>query len=155
MTYTQSPSMTKEETESLLKEAKIARFCSLNEDGTIHAVPVWYKYENGQIAIFTPDASRKARNVRRNHNVTVLVDISEGGMWPRCAIVYGKAEMDYDNVFPSLVSALERYRPKDKTEAYARGLFKLAKWVKIIVKPERIASFDYSKDEAYRTATEE
>jgi hypothetical protein len=28
--------MTKEETESLLREAKIARFCTLNKDGTIH-----------------------------------------------------------------------------------------------------------------------
>jgi len=147
--------MTTEETESLLKEAKIARFCSLNKDGTIHAVPVWYKYENGQIITATPIASRKARNVKRNKNVTVLIDISEGGVRPRCVILYGKAEMDYDNMFPAVVSALERYMPKDKTEGYARGLFKLTKWVKITVKPERMASFDYNKDQAYQNAVGE
>ena len=32
--------LAKEEIESFLKEAKIARFCSLNNDGTIHAAPV-------------------------------------------------------------------------------------------------------------------
>jgi nitroimidazol reductase NimA-like FMN-containing flavoprotein (pyridoxamine 5'-phosphate oxidase superfamily) len=144
--------MTSEETESLIREAKIARFCSLNKDGTIHAVPVWYKYENGQLIMATPDTSRKARNVRRNKNVTVLVDISEGGVPPRCVIIYGKAEMDYDNVFPDMASALERYMPRDKTEGYARGLFKLTKWVKMTVKPERMASFDYNKDKAYQTA---
>lgn len=108
--------MTSEETESLIREAKIARFCSLNKDGTIHVVPVWYMYENGQIVTATPISSRKARNVKRNKKVTVLIDISEGGVMPRCVIVYGKAEMDYDNVFPALASALERYMPKDKTE---------------------------------------
>lgn len=51
--------MTNEQIESLLKTAQIARFCSLNEDGTIHAAPIWYKYENGEIIIVTPEASRK------------------------------------------------------------------------------------------------
>lgn len=50
-----------------------------------------------------------------------------------------------------MVSALERYTAKEKTDAYAKGLFKLTKWVKITVKPERFASFDYNKDEAYRS----
>ena len=43
---------------------------------------------------------------------------------------------------------------RDKAEALARGLLKMSKGVGISVKPERIASFDYSKDEAYRTAVQ-
>ena len=86
LTYTQSPPMSVQEAESFLREAKIARFCSLNKDGTIHAAPVWYKYENGEIIVATPPASRKARNVRRNENVAILIDICEGGdgMAERC-----------------------------------------------------------------------
>jgi nitroimidazol reductase NimA-like FMN-containing flavoprotein (pyridoxamine 5'-phosphate oxidase superfamily) len=148
--------MTTQEVESLLREAKIARFCSLNKDGTIHATPVWYKYENGEIIVATPPASRKARNVRRNKNVTMLVDISEGGAWPKGVIVYGKAELTAEPMqIPEAASLLGKYREGDKAEAYARGLFKLTKWVKITVKPEHFASFDYNKDEAYQTATEE
>jgi len=155
MAYTQPPPMTMQEAESFLREAKVARFCSLNKDGTIHAAPVWYKYENGEIIVATPPASRKARNVRRNKNVTVLVDISEGGVWPKGVIVYGKAELTPDTMqIPEAVSLLEKYRSDDKAEAYARGLFKLTKWVKITVKSERMASFDYSKDEAYQSAVE-
>ena len=75
MSYTQSPHLTSDEIESFLQEARIARFCSHNRDGTIHAAPVWYKYENGKMVIGTPHRSRKARNVRRNGNVTVLVDV--------------------------------------------------------------------------------
>ena len=157
MTYTQPPSMSREDAESLLREAKIARFCSLNQDGTIHAAPVWYKYENGQIIVATPVASRKARNVRRNNNVTILIDISEGGVQPRCALIYGKAEVELwtEDRFREGVSLLERYMPKERAEPYARGLFKLTKWEIMRITPERIASFDYGKDEAYRNATRE
>ncbi|MFC1923630.1 pyridoxamine 5'-phosphate oxidase family protein, partial [Chloroflexota bacterium] len=62
MKWTQPPHLTDEELEALLKEAYLARFC-LNPDGTIHAVPVCYKYENRCILINTPKASRKVRNV--------------------------------------------------------------------------------------------
>jgi len=58
--------MTKEETESFLKEAQIARFCSVNKDGSIHAAPIWYEYESGQIIVMTPEASSNVRNVKRN-----------------------------------------------------------------------------------------
>jgi nitroimidazol reductase NimA-like FMN-containing flavoprotein (pyridoxamine 5'-phosphate oxidase superfamily) len=147
--------MTPEETESLLREAKIARFCTLNKDGTIHAAPVWYKYENGQVILATPVGSRKARNIKRNRNVTILINISEGGVQPRCGLIYGKAEMQPWNEerFSESVSLLKRYMPRENAEPYARGLFKLTKWNIVTVTPERIASFDYKKDEAYRNAT--
>ena len=155
MTYTQPPRMTREEIDSLIRDAKIARFCSHNQDGTIHATPVWYKYENGQIIVGTPVASRKARNVRRDGNVTVLIEVSEKGVWPRCVIVYGKAEISEPIETVDAVSLFERYMPKEKAEDYWRGLSKLTKWVKITVRPERMASFDYNKDKAYQSAVGE
>jgi len=148
LAYTQAPPMTEEETESLLKEAQIARFCSLNEDGTIHAAPVWYKYENKRIIVGTPEASRKARNVKRNENVTILIDVDRPPM--KGVIIYGKATVAPSPFqIPEAVSFFEKYMPTKEAEGYAKELLKLTKWVKITVKPERIASFDYSKDEAY------
>lgn len=135
MTYTQPPHMTKKEMDIFIRDAKIARFCSHNQDGTIHATPVWFKYENGQITVGTPVASRKARNVRRDRNVTVLIDISEGGVQPKCVIVYGKAEISKPVETVEAVSLFERYMPKEKAEDYWRGLSKLTKWVWIVVRP--------------------
>jgi general stress protein 26 len=83
--------LTREEIESFLKEAKIARFCSHNNDETIHAAPVWFKYENGIIVILTPDHSLKARNVKRNKDVSILIDVEKP---PRGVLIYGKAELD-------------------------------------------------------------
>jgi nitroimidazol reductase NimA-like FMN-containing flavoprotein (pyridoxamine 5'-phosphate oxidase superfamily) len=116
--YTQSPHLSGEEIESFLRKAEVARFCSLNADGTIHAVPVWYTYEHGQIIVATPAASRKARNVRRNENVTVLVDDSgTRGVWPKGVVVYGKAELDATDLqVEEFTHLCEKYFPGDRAE---------------------------------------
>jgi general stress protein 26 len=133
--------MTKEEIELFLIEAQIARFCSINKDGIIHAAPVWYKYETGRIIVVTPEASRKVRNVKRNKNVTVLVDIEQPTA--KGVAIYGKAEVHYP-------LTREKYMSKDEAERYAAGLFKVTRGVKIVVTPERMASFDTDKDETLR-----
>lgn len=151
MSYTQSPHQTDNEIEEFLKTAKIARICSHNKDGTIHAVPVWYNYENGKIIIGTPKASRRARNIRRNNNVTVLID--EVGPPTRAAIIYGKASTDEENMDQAAHSIFSRYMSEEEARGYWKGLSELTEWVKIIVEPIHIASFDYSKDTKYLDAT--
>ena len=154
--YTQSPHLTDKEIESLLKTAKVARFCSMNKDGTIHAVPVWYSYVEGKIVVATPAASRKARNTRRNGNVTLLIDESETrGIWPKGLVFYGGAKVDEKDLsLEEFTPLCEKYIP-GKAESYARGLLNLTRWVKIVVTPKCMASFDYTKDQAYKTATGE
>jgi len=134
-----------EETESLLKEARVARFCSLNDDGTIHAAPVWFKYEQGKIVIVTPACSTKAGNVKRNKNVTILIDV--GGP-SRGVLIYGEAVLEeLDNEIklkPTAVSICEKYMSKEEAKDKAFYYFPMAtNWAKITVKPERIASFWY------------
>lgn len=155
MSYTQPPHLMNDEIESLLKEAKIARFCSYNKDGTIHATPVWYRYENGRIFLATPAKSQKAKNVERNGNVTFLVDVE--GPPTRGAIIYGKAVLEKPNtkdMISAAVPIIERYMPKDKAQVYVEGLSKISRWVKITINPVKIASFDYGKDELYRKASQ-
>ncbi|HYA22097.1 MAG TPA: pyridoxamine 5'-phosphate oxidase family protein [Thermoproteota archaeon] len=154
MVYTQPPAMTHEEIESHLKATKVGRFCSLNKDGTIHAAPVWYNYDNGQLIILTPAASRKAKNAKRNPNVTLLVDASEVGVWPKGVIVYGKAELSEATV-EEIASVWEKYAPKERTEKAARGLSNLTKWIKMTIRPSRVVSFDYTRDEEYKSAAGE
>lgn len=127
MSYTQSPHLTSDEIDSFLQEARIARFCSYNRDGTIHAAPLWYKYENGKMVIGTPLKSRKARNVGHNNNVTVLVDVE--GPPTRGVIMYGKAEVEessIDDMIPMAMSIFRRYVPEDETQVYAEGLGKIS-----------------------------
>jgi nitroimidazol reductase NimA-like FMN-containing flavoprotein (pyridoxamine 5'-phosphate oxidase superfamily) len=152
--YTQAPPLTEGEIESLLKEARTARFCSLNKDGTVHAAPVWFRYENGHIIIITPAGSRKAKNVKRNGKVSVLIDIEQPQ--PRGVLIYGEAELRYphsrDEYLAEATRLYEKYMPRERAELTAQGMYKITHGVEIIVEPKRAVSFDYGKDTLYPTA---
>ena len=153
MSYTQSPPLTSEEIESFLQTARTARLCSFNEDETIHAVPVWYLYKEGAIIISTPEGCRKVKNAKRNRNVTVLVDSEDPPS--RGVIMYGKADVNDIDVSSTMMALFEKYAPGEKIEKTVQSLFKIAKWVKIVIVPERIVSFDASKDTTYQAALQE
>jgi nitroimidazol reductase NimA-like FMN-containing flavoprotein (pyridoxamine 5'-phosphate oxidase superfamily) len=92
LSYTgQAPPLTSQEIESMLKEARYLRICTHNKDGTIHAMPVAYRYVNGQILIISIAKSRKNRNILRNNDVSVLIDTLDP---LRGILIYGKAEID-------------------------------------------------------------
>jgi nitroimidazol reductase NimA-like FMN-containing flavoprotein (pyridoxamine 5'-phosphate oxidase superfamily) len=141
--YPQAPTMTNEEVVSLFEEALFARLATINEDGTVHIAPVFFKYQDGEIRIATQDPSRKIRNIKRNNNVSVLIDITDVPF--RAALIYGTAELDYEDVITKRISIFERTRSREEAEDYARKLS--GKWECVIVRvaPKRIASFDYSK----------
>ncbi len=144
--YTQPHHLSDAEVQSLLEEEAVARICSLNEDGTIHATTVNYKYEAGQIMVATPPASRKARNLVRNGEVTILVDvIGEGLSGTRGAIVYGRAELQ-DIEFSQLLAINEGWMSSEKVEDWTKALMELTEWVLISIEPQKVASWDYAKD---------
>jgi general stress protein 26 len=148
LSYTgQAPPLTSEEIESLLKENNTARICTHNKDGTIHAIPVSYRYMNGQIVLISYASSRKTRNIKRNNDVTVLIDTGSA----QGILIYGKAELEYDNVYQMALSVWENsYRaPRDKFEHFVQAALDKVKMVTVKVTPKRIITFDYTKDDVY------
>ncbi len=141
--YPQLPSMTDEELVSFFEQALFARLGTINEDGTIHIAPVFFKYEDGQILIATQDPSRKIRNIKRNNNVTVLIDTTEVPF--KGALVYGTAELDYEDIIPKRIAIFERRLSREEGEKYARRLSDKWKCVIVRITPVHIASFDYAK----------
>ena len=143
VTYPQLPAMNDEELVSFFYQTTFARLGTLNEGGTIHIAPIFLKYMDGQILIATQDTSRKIRNIKRNNNVTVLIDTTEVPF--KGAPIYGTAELDYEDVIAKRVAIFERRLSHEDSEAYARRIAN--KWTCVIVRitQVRIASFDYAK----------
>ena len=141
--YPQAPIMTREEIESLMDDALFARLGTFNADGTIHIIPVFFKYQHEEIHIATQEPSLKIRNIKRNNRVSVLVDISDVPF--KAALIYGKAELDYEDVINKRIEIFKRTRTREEAEDYAKKLSSRWKCVIVRVKPERIVSFDYSK----------
>ena len=143
MGYTsQAPTLTTEEIDSLLKENNMARICSHNKDGTIHAVPVQYKYIRGQIVMIFSNSSRKTRNIKRNNDATVLIDTDHPFQG---ILIYGKAELSYDNFHQLAVSVHKTPgQPKDRIERFVHTHLDPAKCVIVKVTPKRIVTFSYA-----------
>ena len=141
--YPQLPSLTDEELASFFEKALFARLGTINEDGTIHIAPIFFKYEDGQIIMATQDPSRKVRNIKRNNHVSVLIDTTEVPF--KGVLVYGTAKLDYEDVILKRIAIFERRLPREQAETYARRLS--GKWKCVIVRitPLHIVSFDYSK----------
>jgi general stress protein 26 len=148
LSYTgQAPPLTSEEVESLLKENSTARICTHNKDGTIHAIPVTYRYMNGQIVIGSIASSRKTRNIKRNDNVTVLIDNEKA----QGILIYGKAKVEYDNVYQTALSVWEKiiHAPRDKVERLVKAYLDTVEYAIVKITPQHIVTFDTTKDDVY------
>lgn len=141
--YPQLPPMSKEELLLFLEKAQFARLGTINEDGTIHIAPIFFRYDGRQILMATQDPSRKARNIRRNPNVTVLIDTTDVPF--KGVLVYGTAELDYEDVLSKRIAIFRRRLSQEDAETYARRLVNKWKCVIIRITPARFVSFDYAK----------
>lgn len=141
--YPQLPAMTPEELGLFLDQAYFARLGTYNADGTIHLAPIFFKLEDGQILMATQDPSRKVRNIKRDNRVTVLIDTTEVPF--KGALIYGTAELDYEDVISKRVAIFKKRLSQEDAETYAERLSGKWKCVILRITPDRVASFDYSK----------
>jgi PPOX class probable F420-dependent enzyme len=142
--YPQKPPMTETELASFLNSAPIARLGTLNPDGTIHLAALWFKYIDGGIVIGTQDKTSKIRNIKRNPNVTVLIDNEQSPF--RGVLIYGQAQLDYENVLAKRIAIFEKYMPPENAREAIKGLASAFTPIVIRVKPQRISSYDYAKE---------
>ena len=142
--YPQKPPLTEEELLAFLNEAPIARLSTQNPDGTIHIAAIYFKYDNGDILMGTQEMTRKIRNIKNNPQVTVLID-NQSPPW-KGVLIYGEAELEYEDVIAKRVSIFERYVSTEDALARATGLAKNFTPVVVRIKPKQIISYDYSKE---------
>jgi PPOX class probable F420-dependent enzyme len=60
--------------QELLSGRYIASIASGNDDGSIHMVAVWYLSDGGNVYVATSSRTRKARNLRSNGKVSLMID---------------------------------------------------------------------------------
>ena len=139
--YPQAPSMDKAELEAFFEQALFARLGTINEDGSVHIAPVYFKYEDNQILMATQEPSRKIKNIKRDNRVTVLIDTTDVPF--KGALIYGTAELEYENISNDFnktmndvydflgASRVELEEPKLKKIAYLKPNEELANYDKL------------------------
>ena len=61
--------------DNFLKTQKVLRFATIDQSGNPHIVPVWYLYSGKKFYIGTNTRTQKAKNVKRNRQVSFCVDV--------------------------------------------------------------------------------
>ena len=136
-----------EQTDFLTRTRCIAKISTLDEDGTMHMVPVWYMYD-GQNYVITSDAgSHHVKNLRRDNRATVLIDTVQ---FPTKGVrIKGRTALEENgNKVHSLELEITRRYISDaeKAEDYVNARESKSRRVAIIVSPEHVSNWDYSKD---------
>ncbi len=139
--------MTPSEVEAFLESSRVMTMCTLNVDGTIHAVAMWFGFLDGRIAIETKAKSQKAQNLRRNPMMTCLFEAGDTYDELRGVELVGRAEIidDHERCFELGVSHFTRYQgPYDETK---RELVEamLHKRIVAALNVERVVSWDHRK----------
>ena len=63
----------------LLEARLVGVLATIEPDGAVHAVPLWYASDGEAIVLATGSASRKVRNLRRDRRVTLVLHDSRPG----------------------------------------------------------------------------
>ncbi len=103
--------MSQEEIDAFLAERNTMSMASIDKDGRIHLVAMWYGFLEGAVAIETKAKSQKVANLRRDPRLTVMVEAGHDYNELRGVELAGTAEIveDPDRIWELGVSVFERY----------------------------------------------
>ncbi|MCB1029576.1 MAG: PPOX class F420-dependent oxidoreductase [Microthrixaceae bacterium] len=141
--------MTDEERAEFLGGRRTMQMATHGRDDTIHLVAMWYGFEGGNPAFETFARSQKVANLRRNPNITVLVEDGDTYETLRGVQIVGRAEVIEEGdprVIDIAESVVGRYLDTsgpDETRAVAEAMAN--KRVGVVVHPEKTVTWDHNK----------
>ena len=139
--------MSQEEIDEFLLGRRSMTMSSINKDGSIHSIAMWYGFLEGCVAIESKAKAQKVMNLRRNPNLTMLVEDGETYETLRGVTLIGKAEIveDPDRIFELGVSVFSRYFAPYTEEMKPAVDMMLNKRVVVKLNVERTITWDHSK----------
>jgi PPOX class probable F420-dependent enzyme len=139
--------MSDEEIREFLAAGRDLQVASINADGTPHLVTMWYAMRDGEVAFWTYAKSQKVVNLRRDPRLSVLVATGEVYEQLKGVSIVGRAEVvdDPDEVLGYGEAVYERYWGPLNDTVLDGVKAMSAKRVVIVVKPEKILSWDHGK----------
>lgn len=140
--------MTDAEIDAFLRGVHTMNCATINHDGTIHLVAMWYGFLEGCPALETKAKSQKVANLRRNPQITCLVE--EGKTYDELqgVEIVGRAEIvdDPERMFALGISVFERHNGVEYTPEMKPFVDQmLHKRVVVKIVPEKYVSWDHRK----------
>jgi PPOX class probable F420-dependent enzyme len=142
--------MTEEEIEAFIHGRNTISLASLNHDGSIHVVAMWYGFLDGMVAFETKAKSQKVQNLRRDPRITCMLETGDKYEELKGVEIVGTAEIveDPERLWQIGVSVFERYQGPYSDEMKPFVEVMLHKRVGIAVHVDRVVSWDHAKLQA-------
>ena len=143
--------MSDDELRSFLRSSKTIIINSNGPGGYPHPMPMWFAVDDdGSVRMTTFRKSQKVLNLERDPRVSLLVEAGEEYSQLRGVVLYGRARVvdDLAVVTQTLLAiggAGNLTDPAARKGAEAAVAKTAAKRVAILIRPERIVSWDHAK----------
>jgi PPOX class probable F420-dependent enzyme len=139
--------MSQEEIDAFLAERNSMSMATIDKDGRIHMVAMWYGFLEGAVAFETKAKSQKVANLRRDSRLTVMVETGETYDQLRGVELVGTGEIveEPDRIWELGVSVFERYNAPYTEEMKPFVEIMLRKRVVVKLHVEKTVSWDHRK----------
>lgn len=136
--------MSRAQIDEFLEGVHIARVATVRPDGRPHVAPIWFLWDGDYLYFETEDHTVKARNLRKNRNLAITIDISAGGLRLKYVILEGRAELIEDLVKVKKItrSIFQRYVGREGLETPSIMEMLAAANLVVALKPDRMISLD-------------
>jgi PPOX class probable F420-dependent enzyme len=135
------------EVEEFLGEQRSLALATLNRDGSIHVVAMWYLLFEGAVTFTSKARAQKIVNLRRDPTITVMSEAGDSYFDLRGVQIQGQAEIidDPDRIFQ--VGRLRYERDHGPYTPEAREMIERANRKRVAVKvhPVKVVSWDHRK----------
>jgi len=139
--------MSHDEIVAFLHEQRTATMSTLNPDGSIHSVAMWYGFLDDAVAIESKAKAQKVVNLRRNPNCTFCFEAGDSYDQLRGVTLVGRGEIidDPERMWTLGISVFERYTGPytDEMKPFVEAMLNKRVVVKLHV--DRTITWDHRK----------
>ncbi len=129
-----------EEIRALLADPHYAIVTTLGRDGYPHTTPVWYLPEpEGTLTFLIEPQSVKARNIRRNPRISVLV--TRNGPPDMWVMLRGEAEIDDSDLEDQMLRVSQRYQGEKAGAEYAAAWSRPLNFIAVTIRAPRVTAW--------------
>lgn len=144
--------LSKAELEAFLEEPRLAHLATTSREGKLRVSPIWYVYQDGLFYFTTRLGRVKGHHIQSSPSVALSIATDRRPYRAVCA--FGKARIVEENRDKWLERISFRYG-REEGNSWLTSAVKQPDRVVIVLKPDRVLSWDYGRGDDSRQANGE
>ena len=136
--------LSQEEREDFLGEPRIGHLVTLRPDGTPHAAPVWFLWDDGKAWVMADGGAIKVRNIKQNPAVALSIATPDRPL--SYVVLEGQAKVTSENLDQVVERMCVLYDGPDRGAEFAKELIGEDRMVLLEITIDRVMSWKDDSD---------